>query len=379
MAKFSLSRGLAQGTSWAPIGFKLGGPKGAGVAFAAGSVLGGMSGVDDKLNRKGYLDAYNRYSKGALSQTRRATKEMGSRMGANLAARGINDSALGAYLTQSNQGRMYGQTLDHLNTTRADMELQLAHAQEMLKQARSKDERDAWARTTNHLYDWMMLEYLTDLRKGWNSPEGAPVKPDDLPINPINPPPPGTPGQRPPTIPTPERPITPLPGLPTPDDPERLPPPILPVPSDPPMDIAPGAPANPRQSQPPTQPPPYPGFDPKAPAGPIIDPSVEAMQEGGTAIFQRNDTGIYPEVGSHIGLDIEGDPMYEGWKKVGVHVSRNGQRYPRYAPDQKSGLGDMMPLKMEIEQEMESELGPQVASFLKSALGDRYADIMTWG
>ena len=185
MARFSLNKGAATGASWAPIGFKLAGPKGAGIAFAAGTALGGFSGVDDQLDTSGYLKGLQRYEKKTLSQTRRAANEMGSRTGSNLAARGINDSKMGEYINQSNRGKMYGQTLDHLADTRAQMEVQLAHAQQMLKRARTTDERDAWARTTKHLYDWMMHEYLGDVQKGWESPEGAPVTPDDLPMTSI--------------------------------------------------------------------------------------------------------------------------------------------------------------------------------------------------
>ena len=405
MAKFSWNKGAATAAQFAPIGFKVGGPAGALAGAGVGLIAGGATGVDNTLNRKGYLDAHNRYAKNALSQTRRATKEMGSRIGQNLAARGINDSALSEYINQSNRGRMTGRTLDHIATRRADLEMQLAHAQEMLNQARSRDERQAWANTTSRLYQWLTLEYFKDIMGGdqrsiigrtidqhgkdLGKPESI-VEPEGLPER----------DQR-------ERPNVPITPRPITGEPDALPP--VPSPEPPPRPEPPAeqpieAPAPP---QPPAPPAPAPGAPSREDgrgsaqaAGPIISPNEEFRAAvdpnedpegiGRYTIFTPGADGKIPEVGTEIGLDLEGDLMYEGWEKYEVYVASDGSRWARYrrisgrddirSPDEIQPLSydSISPTIQSVTKELEKTLGAPVTNYLQRTFGDEFAKALMW-
>ena len=360
MAKYSLSKGLARGVSWAPIGAKLGGPTGAALAFGAGALLGGQS-IDDKLDTAGYYRGFDKYQKQAMRNTRRAANEVGAVSGAGIAARGINDSKLAAFLNQSARQNLYGRTLDQVNTNRANLEVQLAHAKNMLKQARSRDERDAWTQTANHLYDWLVLEHLQNLRV----PNGTPNVPNQQTNN-MGAVPPSEPGERPISSPRDNTPT---------------------VPAIPPY--APGAPTMPRDTAPEVtdpQPPQYqpPSLDSPEPEtetdiGPMIMPETQSMGPG-NGIFTRGPDGKVPTEADQIGLDLDGDPMYEGWEKDDVYTSPNGQRYPHYK--RKSWRDDLpTPQMMNYspgERQLRQEMGDDIADYLKQMLPDRYAEIFEY-
>ena len=70
-----------------------------------------------------------KYEKGAFDRTRRVSRELGSQGGAQLAARGVNDTALAQFMMQNNKTNLYSKTLDQVNQVSAlTLKMQLAHA-----------------------------------------------------------------------------------------------------------------------------------------------------------------------------------------------------------------------------------------------------------
>ena len=135
-------------------------------ALAGASLLGGflesMSGPPQKMDTKPYYDALKRYSDDAMNRSRRTVREMGSQMGASLAGRGINDSNLAAFLTQQNQGRIYGRTIDNINQMHGDLDMQLAHADNLLNLRNEMDSSNMWGEAGDTIFAALANRYAED-------------------------------------------------------------------------------------------------------------------------------------------------------------------------------------------------------------------------
>ena len=151
MARRAASRFLRGATNWGTAAAPLG-PKVAVPVAVAGGLFESLQG-DPKLNRRPYDKAFENYTRGAWRDTRRAGRELGSQRGARLAARGINESALGDYLHGANNAKLYAGTQRHINDARANLESQIAHAEDMMQQGTSAIERNRWGQTRNMLIE----------------------------------------------------------------------------------------------------------------------------------------------------------------------------------------------------------------------------------
>ena len=145
------SKFLRGATNWGTAAAPLG-PKVAVPVAVAGGLFESLQG-EPKLNRKPYDKAFENYVKGARQDTRRASRELGSQRGARLAARGINESALGDFLHGANNAKLYAGTQRQINDARANLESQIAHAEDMMQQGASAIERNRWSQTRNTLIE----------------------------------------------------------------------------------------------------------------------------------------------------------------------------------------------------------------------------------
>ena len=93
-----------------------------------------------------------KYEKGAFDRTRRVSRELGSQGGAQLAARGVNDTALAQFMMQNNKTNLYSKTLDQVNQMGFDLEEQLAHADNQIALSQSMDERRSWIDARDTIY-----------------------------------------------------------------------------------------------------------------------------------------------------------------------------------------------------------------------------------
>lgn len=164
MARRGISRFLRgavnTGTAAMPLGPKIAVP----AAIAGGALEAFVGAPNQTINRKPYDTAFQNYVKGAMQDTRRASRELSSQRGARLSARGINNSALGDFLHSTNNTRLYQGTLRHINDARANLESQIAHAEDMIQRSADVQERNRWANTRN-----MLVQKLDD----YANPEGA--------------------------------------------------------------------------------------------------------------------------------------------------------------------------------------------------------------
>ena len=134
------------GTAAAPLGPKVAIPLAIG-----GGALEAFSTGDHKFNRKPYDTAFKHFTDNAWKQTRRASRELASQSGARMSAMGYNESPVGGFLHDQSAGRLYAGTLDHINTARANLESQIAHATDMMERGASAMERNKWMQTRNML------------------------------------------------------------------------------------------------------------------------------------------------------------------------------------------------------------------------------------
>ena len=121
-------------------------------AGLAGGFLESLSGKPDDYNKQAYHDALMKYEKGAFDRTRRVSRELGSQGGAQLAARGVNDTALAQFMMQNNKTNLYSKTLDQVNQVSADLEMQLAHADNQIALSQNMDERRSWIDARDTIY-----------------------------------------------------------------------------------------------------------------------------------------------------------------------------------------------------------------------------------
>lgn len=157
------SRFIRGATNWGAATAPLG-PKIAIPSAIAGGALELFTGGQPKVDRQPYDRAFENYMKGAMTDTRRASRELASQSGARMSARGINDSKFATFLQDSNNAKLYSGTLRHINNARANLESQIAHAEDMYAQAGDIRERNRWGNTRN-----MLIEKLDGLA----NPEGG--------------------------------------------------------------------------------------------------------------------------------------------------------------------------------------------------------------
>ena len=162
MAK-GFSRFVRGATNWgaaaSPLGIKVAAP-----AAVIGGALETLTGGQPKFDREPYDRAFENYMTGAMTDTRRASRELASQSGARMSARGINDSKFASFLQDANNAKLYSGTLRHINDARANLESQIAHAEDMYSQAGDIRERNKWGHTRN-----MLVEKLDGLA----NPEGG--------------------------------------------------------------------------------------------------------------------------------------------------------------------------------------------------------------
>ena len=159
----SFSRFVRGATNWGTAASPLG-PKVAIPSAIVGGTLEAITGGTPKFNREPYDRAFENYMTGAMTDTRRASRELASQSGARMSARGLGDSKFATFLQDSNNAKLYAGTLRHINNARANLESQIAHAEDMYAQAGDIRERNKWGETRN---------MLTEKLDSFANPEGG--------------------------------------------------------------------------------------------------------------------------------------------------------------------------------------------------------------
>ena len=153
MARRTVSRFLRGAANWGTAAAPLG-PKVAVPVAIGGGILEAVTGKgQQKFNREPYDKAFDNYMRGARRDTRRMSRELGSQRGARLAARGVNESAVGDFLHGANTAKLYQGTQRQINDARANLESQIAHAEDMMERGASVMETNRWAQTRNMLIE----------------------------------------------------------------------------------------------------------------------------------------------------------------------------------------------------------------------------------
>ena len=123
------------------------GPKGAVVGATIGATVGGVTGYlsspkeIDPLIYQGMID---KYAKGRRFKARTAANQLSADLGASLAARGLNQSQLGAGVVAGNRGRLMASAEQDIGDFEAGILERIAQAEYNAEHAENEQVRQGW-------------------------------------------------------------------------------------------------------------------------------------------------------------------------------------------------------------------------------------------
>lgn len=127
------------------------------------SIFGSVMGTTKpklKFNPDTYRDAFKKYEKDALARSRRMSREVGSQMGQRASVGGYQGTPMSNKLITQSQQRVSQGTLDMINKQAADLEMELAHAENMINMSGSLKERNHWTEVRDALHAALFGETL---------------------------------------------------------------------------------------------------------------------------------------------------------------------------------------------------------------------------
>lgn len=121
-----------------------------------------IGGAKPKLNfdPEAYRNAFRKFEKDAFARSRRMSREVGSQMGQRASAGGYAGTPMSNQLITQGQQRVNQGTLDMVNAQSAELEMELAHAENMINMSGSLKERSHWTEMRDALYEALYGEIL---------------------------------------------------------------------------------------------------------------------------------------------------------------------------------------------------------------------------